>query len=284
MARLFERRAKLLIALPVGDSLTRYRTNVVEIEDLRLQFKVTKTLRKEPNKAEISITNLAERTRAELQDKAFRVTLVAGYKDTAAVVFVGDTRAAQSRRSGADWVTTIEAGDGERGYQYARVNESFREGTSVLAIVRKLADKLGVDASQVHRFADLAGLQYVSGYAARGRAARELDRILRGYGYVWSIQDGRLIVAKPDALGFETAVELTPESGLIESPEMATPEKKGGKPVLKARSLLQPRILPGGRIVVRAESHDGTYKVKRVEHSGDTAGGEFFSEIEAEVT
>lgn len=283
MAQLFRRKAKLLVAIPVGDSLTEFRADVYEIEDLRLRFRVVKTLRKEPNTAEVTVTNLSQRSRAELQDKAFRVTLQAGYADTIATVFIGDARDVDSRRAGPDWETKIQAGDGERGYRHGRVSESFKGGTSVAAVVRKFAQGMGVDVATASGFlGELAGKQFVTGYTAHGRASRELDRLLRRSGYEWSVQDGKLLVAKPDAAGFESAVELSPDTGMVDSPEMASPEKKGGKPTLRIKSLLQPTLLPGSKVVVRSTQHKGAFKIKKVTHTGDTAGGEFYSELEAE--
>lgn len=283
MAQLFRRKARLLIAVPVGTSLTQFSADVYEVEDLRLRFRVVKTLRKEPNTAEVTVTNLSQRSRAELQEKAFRITLQAGYADTLSTIFIGDARDVDSRLAGADWETKIQAGDGERGYRHGRVSESFKGGTSVAAVVRKFAAEMGVDASTASGFlSELTGRQFVTGYAAHGRASKELDRLLRTYGYGWAVQDGKLHVFKPDDSGFESAVELTPDTGLVDSPEMSSPEKKGGKPTLRVKSLLQPSLLPGARVVVRSTQHDGTFKIKKVTHTGDTAGGEFYSELETE--
>ncbi len=283
MAKLLGRKAKLLIATPVGLSLTSFRADVFEIEDLRLRFSVKKGLRKEPNTAKITVTNLSERSRAELQDKALRVTLQAGYEDTLATIFVGDIRDVNSVHEGAYWETALECGDGERGYRFARINESFKSGSSVLAVTRKMAEKMGVDASTAAAFlSELSGKQFVAGYAARGNVSKELDRLLKAHGFDWSIQDNKLQILKTGDVTQETAVELDEDSGLIGSPTFGTPEKKTKKPTLKVRSLLQPTIKPGGRIVVRSQTFTGTFKVKEVTHSGDTAGGEFYSDMEGE--
>lgn len=283
MTRLFQRRAKVAIAVPTGETLNTYSANVYEVELLRFSFKVTKNLRKEPNTASIIVTNLSEQTRAELQGKVLRVALQAGYGDDTAVIFLGDSRDVDHDQKGADWETKIECGDGERGLRHGRVSDSFKAGTPVASVVRKFADSMGVDVRFAAGFlSELTGKQYVSGYAAHGRASRELDRVLKGLGYEWSIQDNQLQILKPGASTTELAVELTPETGLIGSPAMSSPEKKGQKPVIRARSLLQPGIRPGRRVVIRSSAHDGVFRVTKVTHTGDTAGGDFYSDLEGE--
>lgn len=283
MARLFRRRAKLAVAVPVGEDLNSYSANVYEIELLHFTFKVVKNLRKEPNTCEVVISNLSEKSRAELQDKDLRISLQAGYDDDVSLIFTGNARDVDHVRRGTDWETKIQCGDGERGYRHGRVNESFKSGTSVSGVVRRFADQMGIDANIAAGFlSEISGKQYVAGYAARGRASRELDRVLKAYGYEWSVQDNELQILKPGASTTELAVELTPDTGLLGSPTLSSPEKKGQKPVVKARSLLQAGIRPGRRVIVRSESVNGTFRVTKVTHTGDTAGGDFFSDLEGE--
>lgn len=294
--KLFRRKASVSIAVPlVGKKLNAYGANVVEVTDLRFSFRVTKNLSKEPNTAEVTIYNLAEASRAELQGKTLRVVLSAGYEGTESVVFVGDSRHVDSAPDGPTWVTKIQCGDGERGYRHGRVNESFRSGASVVSVLQKVADGMQLDSTTVANVDGLRGRQYVGGYVAHGRASRELDKILKGFGYEWSVQDGKLQVLAPDAATSETVVELSAETGLVGSPTLNTPsptqqlnpftarvETRAGKPTLKAKSLLQPEIKPGRRVLIDSVTGiRGLFKVTQVVHSGDTAGGEYYSDFEA---
>lgn len=298
MATLARRRATVTVAVPLGRELNRFGADVVEIADLRVTFKVKKTLAKEPNTAEVVIYNLSEQTRSALQGPARRVVLSAGYEETLAAIFVGDARDCDSVPEGPTWQTTLQLGDGERAYRHGRVNESFRAGVSVASVLQKIADEMGLDGSRIGGVPELRGRQYVSGYAARGRSSRELDRILKGFGLEWSIQDGQLQVLAPQAATAEVVVELTPETGLVGSPTLNTPEGAGryvsaftgevtstgtGKPTLRATSLLQPEIRPGRRVRVDSEETgiSGLFRVTSVEHVGDTHGGEWYSRIEA---
>lgn len=255
---------------------------IYEITDLRVQFKVEKNLRKEPNTAEVKITNLSPRSRVNFQQLGVAFVLQAGYETTLSTVFVGDVRIANSAQEGPDWITTLQAGDGERAYAHPRVNDSFRAGTDKIAVVKKIAGAFGLDVGnldkQISKY--LGGQRHETGYVARGRASSELDRALRAAGLDYSIQDGKLQVLKPGEATTELAVEVTPESGLIGSPQMCSPTKKGKKATIKFRSLLQPSVKPGGRVVVGSAAYRGTVLVEQVTHAGDTRGQDWYSDVE----
>src|ERR1044071_7509029 len=87
---LFDRRVSLLVAFPLATDYRSISGQVVEVQDLRVQFKIEKSLEKDPNTAEISITNLAESTRSQMQTQSAKIILRAGYLNTLGQIFVGD--------------------------------------------------------------------------------------------------------------------------------------------------------------------------------------------------
>lgn len=276
---LYGRMVRVIVGRPPPD----YKTllpNAIEIENLRVSFKVSKSLGKEPNTAEVSITNLAGSTRAELQGKGHKLILEAGYEDTISRIFSGDVRTLDHTKTGADWITKATCGDGERAYQFARISESFAGGTRIADVVKACAKALGLELGNVN-VVGLASDQFVNGYSAHGNAARELDRALRPLGLSWSIQDGRLQILREEEANAGTAIEISKDSGLIGSPEFGSPAEKGKPSILKVKSLLQPEIKPGGKFVLTSRAHSGTFKASKVEHSGDTAGGDWYTSIEA---
>lgn len=277
---LFGRRVSVLISSPVRE-FAKVGDLVVEVTDLRVQFKVSKSLGKEPNTAEIVITNLSRDRRAQLQQAGGKFILQAGYDIVVEQLFVGDIRNVSHIRDGADWNTLIKSGDGERAYRWARVNESFKSGTPVKDVLLKIAQALGIDEGNLGETAKQFVGQYLNGYSAMGPAARELDRILRSEGYSWSIQDGAVQVLRDDTSTTLLIPDLRPDTGLIGSPEIGADEKTKG-PIVKAKSLLQPRIKPGGRVSITSERFKGEVRVTKVNHDGDTAGGPWYSSLEGE--
>lgn len=255
--------------------------DTLEIEGLRVQFKITKSVSKEPNTCDLSITNLSETSRSSLTKAGAQVIVRAGYAEETHQIFSGDSRTIDNIRQGADWVTRVQCGDGERGYRHARVAESFGAGTNVSAVLKKLAGALGTTrGAALNKLAEVPG-QFTQGYTAQGPVRAELDKILTSRGYEWSIQDGELRVMPINAPTPGTVLVLSPSSGLVGSPEHAAPAKKGQPEILKAKSLLNGAILPGGRVRIQAAGISGDFRVQRVTHTGDTAGAAWYSDLEA---
>jgi hypothetical protein len=292
MATLFGRKVRLTLADPkmIGGK-ERIDPRGMLIEDLRVSFRIHKTLKKEPNTAEVSVFNLSENSRAALQKRHVAIILEAGYDGAIAQLYSGDSRFIDQVSEGPDWVTKIQCGSGERAYQYRRVAKAFKRGTSVKLVVSQVAEALGFPTRGLEHLESLTE-QFVNGYAAFGKVANELDHLLRSRGFEWSIQDGELQILPVGVATKETAVLLSAETGMIGSPEHGNPEKKipaaqvdpsaegfnlaatkvTGPAVLKVKSLIQPGLSPGRRVEVRARGIHGQFRIQSVEHVGDTHG------------
>lgn len=284
MAALFDRRCVVLAGRPPGDSLALEVPSALKIDGLRVEFKIEKSEKHEPNSGEILIYNLAPISRAALEGKGIRCVLSAGYADTVAQIFSGDVLFGSSeKRNGVDWVTKLQLGDGRRVYDEARVSQTWGAGTSVQKVVEDVIGRTGIDGSGAIATAvkKLAGKVFSKGYTAHGSAMDELQKLMAREGLQTSIQDGQLQVTEPDQVVGSFVPLVSPDSGLIGTPSMGTPEKKGGRAFLKLRSLLQPAFTPASKFKLESASHRGFYRVHRVRHAGDTSGGDWYSDIEA---
>ena len=116
---------------------------------------------------------------------------------------------------------------------------------------------------------------FKKGIVVEGKVSKLLDKYVSGAGYQWSIQDGVLQVLAPSETTLETVYVLNAASGLIGSPE------KGEDGTVKAVSLLQGGIRPGRRIQLDSAMVQGTFKIERVIHHGDTWGKDWYTEVEA---
>jgi hypothetical protein len=265
---LYQRRARVIIS-------------GLLIEGLRTQFKVKKTLKKEPNEGEVAIYNLSPEHRVLLQKKGVPFILEAGYGSDLRRLFSGDVRFGDSVREGPDWISKIQSGDGENAYRFAQVSEGFGKGTQASAVFQRVANATGLDVRGA--IASVAGKltrQFTQGYSAHGKASTEIDRVLKDSGLEWSIQDGKLQVLPSGQPLPGEAIVLTSSSGLIGSPEHGTPEKKEDTPFLKVKCLLQPLLTPGGLVRVEARSVKGNFRIETVTHQGDTFGQDFYSDLE----
>ena len=280
MSFLFDRACTVTVYPPPSTNYVETRGFAIKVTDLRVRFRIIKTNKAHPNAAEIQITNLSRDTRSQMQAKGSYVVVEAGYTDTLSQIFAGDVRTIDHVKEGADWVTKIRCGDGERAYLNARVNTSFAGGTAIATVLKSITKAMGINQGNlVDQIANLSN-QYANGYTASGKASVELDRVLSSVNLSWSIQDGRLEVLPPLTPNKNETVTLTPTSGLVGSPEHGTPNKKGKPSVLKAKCLIQPSLKVNGRVFVSCENTNGTFRISKVTHDGDTTGGPWYTEIE----
>lgn len=272
--------------------VARLQVDTLLITDLRITFNVELTSTEDPNKCKVTVTNLSADTRAQLSKlPSAHVVLEAGYTDTLARLFSGDVRrptGIQHEKSGPDWVTTIECGDGEEAYRAARFTGSFAPGTPVADVARAIAKSFNIptgnldDAMAAGNFRQ--GIQTFSGgYSARGRASTQFRELMDSLGLESSIQDGKLQVLKPTETLKGKAVLLSKDTGMVGSPSYDSGEGKKKVTTLKVKSLLQPAIRPGVQLRVESEQVKGAFKVQTVVHAGDTHGGEWTSECKCLV-
>jgi hypothetical protein len=281
--RLQDRRVRVLIANRVAEDYKSITADVTEIKDLRVQFSVKKQSTKEPNTAEVTITNLSPARRSALQTKGVKFVLECGYVDTGVKqIFQGDVRHVSHVREGADWRTVLKSGDGERAFQFARISESLGPKASKSDVIKRLSAKLGLGLGNSARAAASIPGSFEQGIVLSGPVSRELDKVLKGTGYEWSIQDEQLVILSASEVSGQDVPLLTPDSGLIGSPEFGAPLEKGGKPQLKFKALLNANIKPGAKVQIQCERFPIGVSVKcaKVEHSGDTAGQDWYTSVE----
>lgn len=297
---LFDRRCKLTISRETTTGSTT-TTDTLEIDGgktdrsdspgLRIQFKIAASTQKEPNTSQVTITNLSENRRQSLQSKGQTLRLECGYSGTRQFqgtglqqFFTGDIRTIDHVRDGADWNTVLKLGDGERIWKYARVNESFGENTEVAAVIRRLAEATGLGMGNVNDYLNKnVHEMFKQGWSATGSASRALDKALNAIRLNWSIQNGAIYLRRSGEYLDIPIPEIAPDSGLIGSPEMGNPARKGGPALLKFKSLLLPAV-PGARVKLKSERYNGYVVALKVTHVGDTSGQDWYSEIDGEIS
>lgn len=250
--------------------------NGLEITTLRVQFKIDRHLAKEPNTAEVTITNAAPDTRTALCRKPSQVSIAAGYADTGArLLFTGDLRFGTSKYISPDWETKLQVADGGRAFTGARVSRSFTKPISAFDVMTYVADtmnlKLPPEIEQDH---DLRGA-LANGISMHGASQNTLTRILAPYGYNWSIQNGKLQILKDGQAIQSQAWVISTETGMIGYPEVAAPEKGTTTSEVHVDVALFPELTPGQLVQIDSSTLTGQYKLIQVTHTGDTRGDDW---------
>jgi hypothetical protein len=269
---LFDRRARLTVGTLEVQSEGS--------EALRITFSATRTLKREANRARIQVFNLSPDTRARIEGEQRRVILEAGYAKTMAAIFIGDRAFISSARDGTDWVTTIDASDG-RTLSDQQVKISFEGQVSAKQITdaliglmqqqgvnlkgRKVQGGAGIEAA-------LGRLVYQGGKTVNGKIGDILGDLAEDLGVDVSIQSGQIVMLNGEQALNAPGLELSPGSGLIDSPVRIKDPKRPKKLLLQGESLLIPGISPGRRLVLSSSEHKGTFKTIKAVHNGDTHG------------
>lgn len=277
------------------------RAAVITVDNIRIEcggdtnldvvFDVEKTLVPTPNTATVKITNLTKHHRDQLagraakklggNNKAVLVTIEAGYVGQTFRIFSGDMGIIYSQREGADIVTTVETGDGEKAWKDSRIQKSYAPGTSVEAVIIDVAQAIGAGPgnllAKVRRAAIKGwGEVYTGGTVASGKAVAEMTRLTAACGLTWSIQDGTLQLLESAGALDTTAIVVNSKTGMVDSPSI---NQKG---ILSVKTLIIPDLIPGRKLKVEAENISGVFRVKRAKYIGDTHGNDWFVEIEAD--
>lgn len=301
MSELFDRRASVTLTPASGTGTG------LKIEGLRIAFEIVKSIQSEANTARVELYNLAAATRDRVHEKHDVVRVDAGYAGVVETVFEGEITHAQSARSGADFVTSIECGDGVETFAAQTIERRFQAGTRVREVIKTVASKFtekipDVENSPV-RFgkapkkkkesrlslrsldADLAILEadlvaqgfspvVRRAFSVSGDAREVLDKLARMWRFDWSVQDGALQVVSFGRALVGESVLLSPETGLLGN---AVKTERG----MRAVSLLIPQLRPGVLVTAKSADVTGSFRAEVVKLTGDTHGDTWTAETEA---
>lgn len=251
--------------------------------DLRVIFNVNKTTKKNSNTASVDIYNLSESTRNSIRELDSKLTLSAGYesKGGAQLIFIGDVTRVNHRKNYPDIISSIEAGDGVKNKREKRQNFSYEEGTSVNDVLSNVAGALGLSLRELP--SGIEG-EYIQGFSYVGSVSDALDKVTKKAGLEWSIQNEELQIIKKND-GFDSSpLSISFLDGLLEDPERLNDIKSDltedlTRPGFRVKTLLNPQIEPGGKVVLVDGQAPGLYRVEQVNHSGDNFDGDFVSEF-----
>lgn len=280
---LFNRQSQVIVA-PVdgGDGL--------DVSGLRVTFRVGKTSTSEPNTATVAIYNLAEFSRGRIKAKDQAVIVRAGYVDLVEQVCAGVIKRVEHRREGVDIVTELELKDGGRDLLEPEFRRSYQRATSRRRIIDDILRTMPHTSRGRINAAGVAGV--TSGKLSFSTTSKlAIDRLARAWDFEWSIQDGAIQVLDPDGTvePVELATVLSPETGLIGSPARTGQEGRKSsrsrsrkqQTGAKFQTLLFPSIRPGRYVLLESEFVSGAFKVQSVEHTGDTHGNDWSTDVEA---
>jgi hypothetical protein len=224
--------------------------------------------------------------------------LYAGYKDDAGalLIFQGNVSYAWSKKEDADIITEFELGDGAQEIRDTTVSVGYNKGIKSTQVLNDVSKKMGLPLTLP---SNAPTRTWNNGLSYHGPARTLLDKVTKGTGLEWSIQNGNLQVIEHGMVTTRQGILISQDSGMVGSPERErlakahthkqskTPGGETGQPIIepdydgwKVKSLLQPTLNPGDRIKLEAQFVTGVYRIEQIKHEGDSdASGVWQSDL-----
>lgn len=269
---------------------------------LRVQFGTRQGVAGTPHHCNIIVTNPAPKTIAAMRKEKAAVTLKAGYRDGGmGVIFQGEIlQVRNGRESITDTYVHVIATSGENGRNYATVNKALASGHTYSDRLKIAMDSFKAMGLKQGFVDQLNQRKFPRNFVAHGMAADLMREICRANDASWFIQGDQVNLLKSGSTLPGNTHVINANTGMVGLPEQTI---EG----VIVKVLLNYNIYPGSKILLNnssiqqaafspstgqsgqntlyagdgplALSADGTYKVWRVEHEGDTRGGNFYTTL-----
>ena len=281
--------------------------SLLDLSDMHFRFHITQSNEESPNTASIRVYNLSADTVKRLTSRTpveYKfVELKAGYKDSSfGTLFAGTIKQyRRGKENATDTYLDILAASDDVEYNFGVVNQSTPAGTSTRDIIARAAKDAGLAVGYVPPTS--------GGTLPRGKVLFGMGRVIfrnlaNSQKMGWSIQNGKIQMIPLDSYLPGEVIVLNSATGMVGIPEQTN---EG----IHVRCLIKPRLYIGGRMQIDNASvnqisqagdkglpigqqpydlragltlpaditRDGYYMMYVIEHSGDTRGTEWYSDI-----
>lgn len=282
------------IKLTIGDN-----TEALDLSELRIRFAIRRGDISTPNTADIRVYNVSDKTAQLVQTEFTRVRLEAGYEGNFGVIFDGTViQVRRGRESQTDTYLDITAVDGDSAYNFAVVSTSLAAGSTPddhLQAALKSMESRGITMGEGGA---LSANKLPRGKVMFGMTRDYLDTLGKTQDLSWSFQDGKLTLIPNTAYLPGEAVVVNSATGMVGLPE----QTQNG---ITVKMLLNPSVKVGRRLQINNASiqqmryglaiadqkangmaqvslhldADGFYRSIVVNHSGDSRGNEWYTDV-----
>lgn len=256
----------------------------IEFKNLKMEFNVRKNEEVDPrNSCTLIIYNLNKDSRNKIKQENNVLHLYAGYRDDTEeeLVFTGDITAVNVSIERPNVITTIEAADGEKALQEAKIAISYGEGVSSDQIIQKALDAIGLPLRSKLELVEKIKKKFSNGFSFMGQAKKLMDLITQDVDVTYSIQNGEVKLFSKNSIDLSHAFILSSQTGMVGSPQRikiksTKKEKVKDRDGWKTTSLLLPTLEPGSPLVINSkEIQRGQFRIVNCEHVGDSYEGTF---------
>jgi len=279
----------------------------LDLSELRFAFQVRRGDLQTPNSADIRVYNLSDDTAARIMQmqptpEFTRVVLQAGYEGNFGLIFDGSIKQIRhGRESQTDTYIDITAADGDSAYNFSVTALSLAAGATPKDAISSIIQVMASHGVSPGYIPDLSGNPAPRGQVFFGMSRDRLRDLAKDTQCSWSIQDGKVDFIPLTAYKPGDVPVINSQTGMIGLPEqtqngirlkcLLNPNIKIGQQVqLDNNSIQQLRYGLGNdrtQAIERANAGkfgttintDGMYYVMVANHSGDTRGNDWYTDM-----
>lgn len=263
----------------------------LDVSDLHCSFEIHKNPGKEASYATCRIYNLNAQTENRLINEGDRLIIEAGYESGQyGKIFDGQiVWPSRSRENGTDYILTLMAIDGDKLLNGCFISKTVNRGLNQRQVIETVA-KDAEEQTPVAKISDnLSTQELPRGKVFFGSAYQYLKDACRGNAASFYIEDGQLNVTKLIDATDDEAIVLSPETGLLGSPEqvmhgvsfkcLLNPNIRLGRLVqLKNVTANEMQASPGDNVTPLDD--EWIYQCYQLTHTGDTRGETWYTEVQ----
>ncbi|MFJ7841578.1 phage protein [Lysinibacillus sphaericus] len=243
--------------------------------DLDIEFEVPFDDDLEPNISEITIYNLSESTRNKLK-RGEVISITAGYVEDKGLILNGRINSITTTPLGADRATVIKVIDTYSFNVKKTLQRSYKGKIKADAIIKDLVKALGLKVAVLKLPKNKL---YDKGFSINGEIFKKIQDVANDCGASAYISRQQTYI-RPITEGDNHKFVLSPDTGLVGSPEYFETERKGiVMKGYKAKSLLQHRMNTASIIELQSIVTKSKVRVKKGKHI--CKGNSFYTEVEA---
>lgn len=287
----YNRKASLIIGQSAGDAL--------DLSELRFVFDIRRGDLQTPNSARVRVFNVGPETARRVQKEFTRLVLQAGYGGNYGIIFDGNIKQVRRGRvSQTDTYLDITAADGDSAYNFAVVNTTLAAGSTPADHVAAACTAMNPYGVTQGYTPNLPVNPLPRGKVMFGMARDFMRQSAKTTQTVWSIQDGKVVMVPETSYKPGEIPVITAATGMVGLPE----QTQNG---IRVKMLLNPNVKisqlikidnasiqrfefslnttqqqEAGRIALQNKlQDDGFYYVMVAEHTGDTRGNDWYTEV-----
>jgi hypothetical protein len=282
--------------IPFQDS-----SQALEFNQFRITFHVRRGDYQNPNSCDLRIYNLKDDTANRIQNEFTTIVLSAGYPGNIGVIFQGTIRQVRKGRiNQLDSYVDVTALDSDEAYNFSTMALTLAAGQTAPAnVVESFVKEMAGNAVQQGYVPQFPGNALPRGRVFYGYVRDECRAFAQSQQCSWNLNDGRLSFIPLTSYAPGSSIPLiNPTTGLIGVPERTV----NG---VTLRTLLNPNVKVGSLIrldttninlnrygtdnpslattfglalSIKAPA-DGLYYVLTANHTGDTRGNDWYSDL-----